>query len=417
MFQLYRNSAKIGLVGAIVAFPAFSRADFQERAEERVSVQTRSAEKLYDGEPLEVWRRRFSDIDPNSEYAAEYAAGLLEIVADRQAPDSIRERAATTLGRIGKPAVAAVPILGDILVDTEEPLLNRLWAGRALGYFGKYAAPATNELITFLFDEGVPIRHRPVPVEALGLIGSGHPNVVPAMIRLFQTEPTEDGVLSASDATLLRELATEAFALMKEEADIVAPLLMRAIRDPSEVESIRRKSVIAIGQIGSNAAIAIPVLVESLEFDSSEAVRDEAARALAKLGEPAYVVMQRYLAHPDPNVRWRIAFACGEIKSPPQIIVDAVSKAVLDSDELVSISAAESLGKIGTDRRDFIKAAIALLESDDRQIRMRAMRLIVGHSPLSSGEIAAIEVLAQHNQAETSRLARLVLRKLKDTNE
>ena len=95
MFQLYRNSAKIGLVGAIVAFPAFSRADFQERAEERVSVQTRSAEKLYDGEPLEVWRRRFSDIDPNSEYAAEYAAGLLEIVADRQAraaPHSLSHR-------------------------------------------------------------------------------------------------------------------------------------------------------------------------------------------------------------------------------------------------------------------------------------------------------------------------------------
>lgn len=414
MFHRFNNSTKIALAVLLVAAGTLSKGRARERAEERETVQTRSSIKLYGGERLEVWRKRFGELKPSSEYAVVLAPGLLEIVEDRQAPDSIRERAATTLGRIGKPAVAAVPVLAEILADPAEPLLNRVWAGRALGYFGKYAAPASDELIAFLFDESVPLRHRPVPVEALGLIGSSHPNVVPALLRLFQTAPSEHNDLSASDATRLRELATEAFALMKEEADVVAPLLMRAIRDPSESESIRRKSIIAIGQIGSNAAIAIPVLIESLEFDPSEAVRDEAARALAKIGEPAYFVMQRYFEHPDRGVRWRIADACGEIKSLPPDFVDALVRTASDADELVRIAAVESLGKIAASRRHFMESAISLLASNDRQIRMRAMRLIVEHRPLAAREIAAIEVLANYDQPETSRIANLVLRKLDD---
>ncbi|HRX82302.1 MAG: HEAT repeat domain-containing protein [Planctomycetaceae bacterium] len=415
MFRQHQVQKCMVLAGAIIVFSVASAAEAQQRAGERVGAPTPSERKLYAGEPLEVWRKRFGELKPTSDYAAILAPGLLEIVADREAPDSIRERAATTLGRIGKPAVAAVPVLGEILADSNEPLLNRVWAGRALGYFGKYAAPVADELIAFLFDENVPLQHRPVPVEALGLIGSSHPNVVPALLRLFHYSPPESGHLSSGDATVLRELATEAFALMKEEADVVAPLLIRAIRDPSETESIRRKSVVAIGQIGPNAAIAIPVLLESLEFDPSEAVRDEAAGALAKIGEPAYFVMQRYLAHPDQTVRWRMAVACGEIKAAPTNIVAAVQQLAADPEEIVRISAVESLNNLAAHRTQFLPTAIQLLTSEDRQIRMRAMRLIVELRPLSASEIATIEELASGDVQATSRIARLLLKKLKDS--
>ncbi len=413
MLRKLTNHTIILLAGTItVGGPSVSRA--QDRAEERSDVTIRASTKLYGGESLEVWHARLSQLKPTSDYAAVLAPGLLEIVEDRQAPDAFRERAALTLGRIGKPAVAAVPVLAEILADPNEPLLNRIWAGRALGYFGKYASPAADELITFLFDEQVPLQYRAVPIEALGLMGSGHPNTIPALLRLFQYTSDEQSSLSSSDVTHLRELAAEAFAMMGTDADVAVPLLVRAVRNPSEVESIRRKSVVAIGRIGANAAVAIPALLESLEFDSSEAVRDEAAQALAKIGGPAYGVMRRYLEHPDPTVRWRIAAACGELKSPPLVIVAALRKSVSDPDEVVRIATLESLSKLAAGPDEFLPASIQLLTSDERQIRMRAMRLVVSNFPLQPSYVAALEKLRNHDQATTARIASLVLKKLND---
>jgi HEAT repeat protein len=417
MFRKFTNIPIAALAGAVLAFSCGNVATAQDRAAERVDVTDRPSVKLYGGETLEVWRQRFGELNPSSEYAAELVSGLLEIVEDRQVPDALRERAAVTLGRIGKPAVAAVPVLGEILADRNAPLLNRVWAGRALGYFGKYASPATDALIDFLFDEDVPLQHRPVPVEALGLIGSGHPNVVPALLRLFQYTPDEHSSLSPGDVTFLRELATEAFAMMRDEADVVTPLLMRAVRDPSEVESIRRKSLVAIGQIGSNAAIAIPVLVESLEFDLSDAARDEAARALGKIGEPAYFVMEHYLAHPDPNVRWRIAAACGELKSVPPSIVVALQNTLPDHDEVVRMATLEALSKLATTRDEYLPVAIQLLTSEDRQIRMRAMRLILESRPLPPSATKTLEGLMSHRQPATSRIARHIAEKLNEATD
>ena len=402
--------------GAMAVLCCASNSAAQDRAEERSDVPIRAAAKLYGGDTLEVWKRRLDELKPTSEYAAVLAPGLLEIVEDRQAPDAFRERAALTLGRIGKPAAAAVPVLGEILVDPNEPLRNRIWAGRALGYFGKYASPAADALIDFLFDEQIPPQYRAVPVEALGLMGSRHPNVIPAVLQLFQCTPGEQSGLSPRDATHLRELAVEAFSMMGPDAAIAAPLLMRAVRDPSEVESIRRGAVVALGRIGADAAIAIPVLIESLEFDPSEAIRDEAARALAKIGDRAHVVLQGYLAHPDPAVRWRIASAFGELKSPPLNLVVALQNMASDPDEVVRLAALESLSKLETDPDKFLAAAIQLLASEDRQVRMRAMRLIVAHFPLQTSDVAALEELQHHDRPATARIARLVIKKLNDTN-
>jgi HEAT repeat protein len=145
-------------------------------------------------------------------------------------------------------------------------------------------------------------------------------------------------VLSAGEIATLREAAAEAFAILRADADLAAPLLVRAIRNPAEAECIRRKALVALGKIGPNAAIAIPAAVESLEFDPSEAVRDEAARALVGIGGPAYRVLGEYLAHPQAAVRWRIAAVIAAIKSPPEDLLARLRDATSDPDGLVRMA-------------------------------------------------------------------------------
>ena len=375
-------------------------------------------DKQYEGEALAVWERRAADVDPKSAYAAELVPALTEIIKDDLVPGTTRGRLAITLGRIGKPAAPAVPILAEVLGDPSEPISNRVWAGRALGLLGEHASPAAGVLIDFLFDEQIPAALRQVPVEALAMIGSRHPDVLPALIELFQYASASDSGLKTGEVTAMRELAAEAFALLKTDADVAVPLLSRAIRNPAEAECIRRKSLIALGQIGANAAVAVPAILESLEFDPSDAARDEAARALARIGDDAHVMMKRYLAHPEANVRWRIAAAVGEIEFPSSDMLAALRRAASDDSEVVRLAAVESLGHLKDDRDVFIPATIQLLTSKDRQIRMPAMRLILSRQPLDAKEITMIEELVNHEDRDTSRIARLVLRKLTaDTTE
>lgn len=371
-----------------------------------------ASERLYAGQTLSVWEKRAADVDPKSVYAATLVAPLVEIIEDGSIAGPLRGRFAVTLGRIGKPAASAVPILARILGDSSEPVENRIWAGRALGLLGEHASPAADVLIDFLFDERIPSGLRQLPVEALAMIGSRHPDVLPALVDLFQYAPASDSGLSPGEVTALRELAAEAFAVLKMDADVAVPLLSRAIRDPTEAECIRRKSLVALGQIGASAAVAIPAILESLEFDPSEAARDEAARSLARIGGDAHAMMLHYLAHPEAAVRWRIAAAISEIKSPRRDLLLALRRATSDPSELVRVASVESLAKLKAHRDTFLPPAIQLLTSEDRQIRMRAMRLALAQQPLSTKETASIEKLANHENKSTARIAVYMLRKL-----
>lgn len=370
-------------------------------------------EPLYHGEPLTVWEARAADIDPKSAYAATLVAPLVEIIQDERVPDTVRGRLAVTLGRIGKPARPAAPVLAAILGSSSEPMSNRVWAGRSLGLLGEHASPAAEVLIAFLFDEQVPFGLRAVPIEALAMIGSRHPDVLPALVKLFQYSPPADSDLSPGEVTALRELAAEAFAVLKADANVAVPLLSRAIRDPTEAECIRRKSLVALGRIGASAAVAIPAIMESLEFDPSDAARDEAARALAGIEGDAHVMMQHYLAHPEAAVRWRVAAAMGTIKSPrPDMLAD-LRGTTADPSEVVRMASVESLGKLRADRAVFIPVAIQLLTSNDRQIRMRAMRVVLSRQPLDTSETALLAELARHEDRRIARLAELIRRKLR----
>ena len=372
-----------------------------------------SAIKVYGGYPLTEWAAMIGQLDPASLHAAELVPGLIEIVQDSDAPEGARERAALTLGRIGRPAADAVGILARMLGDSAEPLARRVWAARALGRFAVESRTAAPQLIQFALDEEVPITYRQVPVEALARIGSAHPDVLPALMRLLQYQSPDLSRISSGDATILRGLAAEALAVVGRDAAVAAPLLIRIVRSPGEIESVRRKAMVALGALRENGGLAVNALLESLEFDDSPAARDAAAAALVAIGRPAEDRLRVYLRHPDAEVRWRIATSLGEARSPDPRTIAAVVDALSDSSESVSLGACETLFAWDVQRDRVARETIRHLESTDRSIRMRALRLLPELGPPRADELARLSELARDPRAPVRQIARLALRKVR----
>ncbi len=333
---------------------------------------------LYGGLTLSQWQERLGTFDPSDPHNATAVPALIAILQDSELSADERRPFAMTLGRMGTTATSAVPVLiAQIQQRRELGKPTYSWAARALGLFGVHAKDAAPALIDLLFDEDIPRGERTLPVEALARIGTAHPEVMPAMIRLLQYEGFDRSRVSASDAALLRELAAEGLAMMGPEADLAAPLLMRVVRDRREGESMRRKAMVALGSMGERAALAIPALVETLEFEESRALREAAGESLGRIGAPAASIMLQYLQHSDPKIRLNVARGLGSKKLASEQVVSTLVATLDDPDDEVRLAVCESLAVLTPDASSYAAALVQLLTSPQRQVRMGAMRLMV----------------------------------------
>ena len=142
---------------------------------------------------------------------------------------------------------------------------------------------------------------------ALSLTGTP---AVPTLIDALQA--TEDSV---------RASAAFALADMGKAAQEALPALMHAAQDPSE--SVRRHATEGLGLIGQlvsdemDLSETVQVLATGLS-DAYLPVRDNAARALAKLGtlaEPAIPSLVAQLEDEDRYVRFHAALALKQIQT------------------------------------------------------------------------------------------------------
>ena len=152
----------------------------------------------------------------------------------------VRGEAAIALAAIGPPAASAVPQLQKIVADQMEDPGARYSAAYALGRIGKAAAPALD------------------------------------MLR----------GLSESDDELMATVAV--WAALKIEPgnteffETAMPRLRKALQAESDLA--RLEAAVALGEIGSHAKTAIPILEVIEEDDPVRAVRAAAAEALRKIG-------------------------------------------------------------------------------------------------------------------------------------
>ena len=180
---------------------------------------------------------------------------------------------------------------------------DRLNAAYRLGRIGAAAVPTLKRMLHSPSDA-----IREYAGYALSLTGAP---AVPTLIDALQT--TDDSV---------RASAAYALADMGAAAQEALPALTRAAQDASQ--SVRRHATEGLGLIGQlvsediDLSEVVRVLTDGLS-DNHFAVRDNAARALAKLGtlaEPALPALVRQLEDEDRYVRFHAAVALKQIQMP-----------------------------------------------------------------------------------------------------
>jgi HEAT repeat protein len=377
------------------------------------SPEEQTAPELFAGDTLERWRERMKNLDPAEPQSVETIDGLIELVANPGVPWFTRRQAAQTLGRIGRSASAAVPLLIQRLDEDkpkEEQPAPRLWAIKALALFGPIAAEATPALTEILNDTSARYEHRASTIDALARIGAAHPQAVGALTNLLSQRPADATAEATRQAESLRELAADGIYLVGPAAASAVPALIRATRDESE--SVRRKAALALGRMGPRADIAIPALVDLLGFDTSEAVRDVAAESLAGIGAVAVSPLTALLADHDPSVRWRAAMALGLLRRLATPAAAALSAATTDASPTVRIQSLEALWQITGEAETILPTLLKTLTEVDRQIRIRAFRLLVQLGPQARPAAEPLRALLKDDRPYVRQVARKALQAL-----
>jgi len=370
-------------------------------------------ETLYGDATLQQWQERLGHLDPADRRNAPSVPALIEIIEDDALASDVRRPFAMTLGRMGEVARDAIPVLVAQIErrhELDKPTYS--WAARALGLYGVHARPAVPVLVDLLFDEEIPQGARTLPIEALARVGTSHPEVMPALIRLLQYEGQDTSKVNEAEASVFRELAAEALAFIGPEADLAAPLLVRSVRNREETRAVRRKAIVALGAMGGRAALAVPALMETLEFEEAEPLRVVASEALGKIGAAALPLLERYLRHPDPQVRCYAARGIAQMGAQARPAQRALRDGLSDSDPDVRLALCQSLGALEADAAVYMPVLIELLSSDARQVRMQAMRALTSQKDKTGRYRTQLEELARHADVAVRAVARKTLQQL-----
>jgi HEAT repeat protein len=222
----------------------------------------------------------------------------------------------------------------------------------------------------------------------LGRMGPRAKETVPALVDALHDPHAH--VAEAAASALRRIAGSTSSARSLAPPPAPTPVELPALIDlvdmlRHEDAHLRRIAVVALGDTRSAGNDAIPELVEGLE-DMDDAVRQEAARALGKIGAAAAVpsLVVALGDAPDDRVRVSAAEALGRIGPRAAVAIPALIAALKHSDEAVRDAAASALLMIG------LPAAPALIEAvtdADPGLRTRASALlteIVTASPRSS---------------------------------
>ena len=195
----------------------------------------------------------------------------VDTLRERLSDPALRGRVLEILGAIGPAAKPAVDDIIKSLADADPAVRGD--AAVAIAAIGPGAAAAVPSLVKMLGDEAAPAARYPAAF-ALGRIG---PAAKPAVEQLRALAMSSDEVLSTVALWAALKITPEDSSLF----DQAIPAFRKAVR--AEREIVRLEAAMALGEIGTAAASAIPILELVSEEDPSKLVRAAAAAALAKI--------------------------------------------------------------------------------------------------------------------------------------
>ena len=199
----------------------------------------------------------------------------VEVLRGTLANPGMRAAGLQLLAAIGPASAPALDDLTAVLQDASADPEHRAEAAVALGAIGEKAAPAAALLAKQLDN----VAQEPFPAYAaayaLGRIGPAAKEA--ARDTLHKYLESDDDLL----ATVAVWASLKVDPDDRSHFDRAIPLLRKALQRPDELARV--EAAVALGDIGTAAASAVPILELVSEEDGSKDVRRAAAEALAKI--------------------------------------------------------------------------------------------------------------------------------------
>jgi HEAT repeat protein len=353
---------------------------------------------------LDQWRELMKNLNPREPVDGQILDGLRRLIRDPSVPWFTRRQAALTLGRIGKPAAAAVTDLIELLDEQagKDETSPRYWALKALSLFGPVAADWTPRFSAILADRTQPWTIRALAAETLARIGAAHPQAIPALINAagapsLSSDPNDDEEL--------RVVVIEALELPAPSGAL--PVLMSACE--SDSERVRRAAAKTIGVLGPSASPAAELLASLIVFDSSPYVVQSAADALPRLGGDAVPVLAALLKQESPDVRKVAAEGFGKLGPVGRGHREELIASWKDPDSAVAVAALRSSWLLGESPATLLSLLLDGLASDDRLLRKGASDLLIQMNAAAEPARSGLERLLETGSPETRIAVRRVL--------
>jgi serine/threonine-protein kinase len=174
----------------------------------------------------------------------------------------------------------------------------------------------------------------------------------------------------------------------------------------------RWKAAEGLGNLGEEAAAAVPRLVEGLA-DRADVVRWRSAEALGKIGAAqAAGPLATALRDRDPLVRTEAAKALGALGPKAKAAVEDLGAALSDGDVGVRRAAAKSLASLAPDSRAALSALVQALQDKDKFVRLQSAKALGSLGALARDAAPALTAATKDGEPLVARAAAEALRSI-----
>ena len=193
-------------------------------------------------------------------------------------------------------------------------------------------------------------------------------------------------ILNESKNPTFRKRAAEAIGEIGPEAAIAIPSLIKALRDDDTY--VRRSAASALGKVGPLTKEVIPALVNACKntADKNSAKTESSAfydqssafHALREIGKPALPALQEMVEAKDRTIAFLAVGSIAEIGkrmkdrgSDTSQVVDVLCRALRHPEDIVRITAIGALRSVGRGSK-VVSALVSALDDKDKQVWEKA---------------------------------------------
>jgi HEAT repeat protein len=219
--------------------------------------------------------------------------------------------------------------------------------------------------------------------------------------------------LLEDDDRTVRGLGLAAASQMHPADQLSALPRLASMLDPGHEDKAENRAAIArlLGQLKSDAAGALPMLVSTAASDPEPKVRSASLVAIAQVAAPQEAVpaLAKSLSDQDAAVRLVAAARLRQLGADASAAASELAAALADDDARVREAAAEALIRIGGEAVEPLAAQLASQNVEARKLALASLAKI---GPDAKPALAAIEKCKQDEDPLVRQLAEAAFRRI-----